>query len=238
MRRKMPRLNRQPGIGQPRRIRQTRRGIERSEEMIRAASDLFLEKGYDGTSMDEIIQRAGGSKAHIYREFGGKDNLFLAAVKFLCDEVQAPIQRMDVSALSLKAGLRKLAALLVQILLSAKHLAFQRLVFAEAVRFHEAGRMWFERGPQATHEIFSQYLEAGMRTHQLRKADPNLAARLLCDMLSGHLLDCAWLGIGKKPSGPEVKRIINAAVDIFLNGMAIDVNGRLSRRGGRKMHGH
>jgi AcrR family transcriptional regulator len=217
----MPRLNGQPRIGQPRRIRQTRRGIQRSEEIIRTASELFLEKGYDGTSMDEIIQRSGGSKAHIYREFGGKDSLFLAAVKFLCDEVQAPIENMDVSALSVKAGLRKLAGSLVQILLSEKHLAFQRLIFAESVRFQEAGEMWFERGPQATHQIFSRYLEACMRANRLRKADPNLAARLLVDMLSGHILDRAWLGIRQKPSVAEVKRTINAVVDTFLNGMAM-----------------
>ena len=171
--------------------------------------------------MDEIIQRSGGSKAHIYREFGGKENLFLAAVKFLCDEVQAPIEKMDVSALPVKAGLHKLAGSLVHILLSKKHLAFQRLIFAEARRFHEAGEMWFERGPQATHQIFSRYLEACIRARRLRKADPDLAARLLVDMLSGHILDRAWLGIGKKSSDAEVKKIIGAVVDTFLNGMAM-----------------
>jgi len=53
--------------------------------------------------MEEIIQRSGGSKSHIYREFGGKDGLFLASVKFLCDEVQLSIETVDVSALSVKA---------------------------------------------------------------------------------------------------------------------------------------
>jgi AcrR family transcriptional regulator len=94
----MPRLNSPTEIPQPRRIRQTRRGIQRSEGIIRAAADLFLEKGYEGSSMEEIIQRSGGSKSHIYREFGGKDGLFLASVKFLCDEVQLSIETVDVSA--------------------------------------------------------------------------------------------------------------------------------------------
>jgi AcrR family transcriptional regulator len=214
----MPRSNSPTELAQSRRIRQTRRGIRRSEEIIRAASDLFLEKGYEGSSMEEIIQRSGGSKSHIYREFGGKDGLFLAAVKFLCDEVQLSIETVDVSALSVKAGLRKLALALVQVLLTERHLALQRLVFAEGQRFQKAGEIWFARGPQMTHRIFRRYFESCMRARLLRRADPMLAATLFCDMLSGHILDRAWLGIGKRPSRAEAKRIIDAAVDVFLNG--------------------
>jgi AcrR family transcriptional regulator len=214
----MPKSNNLTDLPQSRRIRQTRRGIQRSEGIIRAASDLFLEKGYEGSSMEEIIQRSGGSKSHIYREFGGKDGLFLASVKFLCDEVQLSIETVDVSALSVKAGLQKLALSLVQVLLTERHLALQRLVFAEGQRFQKAGEIWFERGPQMTHRIFSRYFESCMRARLLRRADPMLAASLFCDMLSGHLLDRAWLGIGKRPSRAEAKRTINAAVDVLLNG--------------------
>jgi AcrR family transcriptional regulator len=203
---------------QSRRIRQTRRGIERSEGIICTASELFLEKGYEGSSMEEIIQRSGGSKSHIYREFGGKDGLFLASVKFLCDEVQVSIETVDVSALSVKGGLQKLALSLVQVLLTERHLALQRLVFAEAARFNKAGEIWFERGPQMTHRIFSRYFESCMKARLLRRADPMLAASLFCDMLSGHILDRAWLGIGRRPSRAEAKRTINAAIDVFLNG--------------------
>ena len=71
--------------------RKTRRGKQRSEGMLRTAADLFLEKGYEQTSVDDIIQRAGGSKTHIYREFGGKEGVFLAAVQRLCAEVLQPI---------------------------------------------------------------------------------------------------------------------------------------------------
>jgi AcrR family transcriptional regulator len=56
--------------------RQTRRGKQRCEGILRTAADLFLEKGYEKTGVDEIIQRAGGSKTHIYREFGGKEGYF------------------------------------------------------------------------------------------------------------------------------------------------------------------
>src|ERR1700686_2071606 len=115
--------------------RQTSRGKQRSEGMLRTGADLFLEKGYEQTSVDEIIQRAGGSKTHIYREFGGKEGLFLAAVQYLCAEVQQPIQTLDVSELPFEAGLLQLSQALVRMLLAERPLALQRLVFAEASRF-------------------------------------------------------------------------------------------------------
>jgi AcrR family transcriptional regulator len=204
--------------------RQTSRGKQRSEGVLRTAADLFLEKGYEQTSVDEIILRAGGSKTHIYREFGGKEGLFLTAVEYLCAEVQQPIQTLDVSELPFAAGLLQLSKALVRMLLAERHLALQRLVFAEASRFQKTGEIWFAGGPEVTHGIFSRLFAQAMKAGLMRRADPDLIARLYCDMLSGHILDRAWLGIGERPSPVVVKRTIDAAIDLVLNGYA---TGRL-----------
>jgi AcrR family transcriptional regulator len=204
--------------GPQREVRQTRRGKQRSEGILRTAADLFLEKGYDQTSVDEVIQHAGGSKTHIYREFGGKEGLFLAAVRYLCAEVQQPIATLDVSELPFEAGLQQLSQALVRLLLAERHLALQRLVFAEASRFQKTGEIWFAGGPEMTHGIFSRLFAQAMQAGVLRRADPDLIARLYCDMLSGHILDRAWLGIGEKPSAAVARRTIDAAVDLFLDG--------------------
>jgi AcrR family transcriptional regulator len=198
--------------------RQTSRGRQRSEEMLRTAADLFLEKGYEQTSVDEVIQRAGGSKTHIYREFGGKEGLFLAAVQYLCAEVQQPVQTLDVSGLPFETGLLQLSQALVRLLLAERHLALQRLVFAEASRFQKTGEIWFAGGPEVTHGIFSRFFAQAMQAGLMRRGEPDLVARLYCDMLSGHILDRAWLGIGEKPSPAVARRTIDAAIDLFFRG--------------------
>jgi AcrR family transcriptional regulator len=198
--------------------RKITRGQQRSEEILRIASALFLENGYEKTSIDEVIQQSGGSKAHIYRKFGGKEGLFLASVKHLCDEIQMSISNLDVSNLSAEAGLQKLSLSLARILMSEGHIAFQRLVYAEALRFPEVGKIWFERGPKASGHIFSRFIKKCMQQGQLRSGDSELAASLLCDMLSGHLLNQTWLGIGAKPSATKIKRTADTAVQIFLHG--------------------
>lgn len=59
----------------------TKRGHERCVALLVSATELFLERGYDAVSLDDIVQHAGGSKASIYKYFGNKEGLF----KAICD---------------------------------------------------------------------------------------------------------------------------------------------------------
>src|SRR5262249_62093279 len=64
---------------------------QRRERIVRAAAPLFLKKGYDNVSIDEIIGVVGGSKATIYAWFGGKEGLFEAVVRRECQDVTRAI---------------------------------------------------------------------------------------------------------------------------------------------------
>ncbi len=60
---------------------------ERTGEIIQAAVDEFLEKGYDGTSMESIARRAGVSKGGLYHHFSSKDEILLMANQKLNEPV-------------------------------------------------------------------------------------------------------------------------------------------------------
>jgi AcrR family transcriptional regulator len=62
----------------PRRRRMSR--AERERQMLDVAEQVFGERGYQGTSMDEIAERCGVSKPMLYEYFGSKDGLLLACV--------------------------------------------------------------------------------------------------------------------------------------------------------------
>src|SRR5262245_865131 len=64
---------------------------QRRERIVRLAAPLFLKKGYDNVSIDEIIGVVGGSKATIYAWFGGKEGLFEAVVRQKCQDVTLAI---------------------------------------------------------------------------------------------------------------------------------------------------
>lgn len=55
----------------------------REREMLDAAEEIFGERGYAGTSMDEIAARVGVSKPLVYQYYGSKDGLFVACLSRL-----------------------------------------------------------------------------------------------------------------------------------------------------------
>lgn len=55
-------------------------GSERRQQLIEVAKSLFAERGYDGTSIEEVAQRANVSKPVVYEHFGGKEGLYAVVV--------------------------------------------------------------------------------------------------------------------------------------------------------------
>ena len=201
----------------PRRaIRRTRRGDEKSEQIRSTATELFLKRGYDGVSVDEIVRAVGGSKTNIYNHFRNKEGLFVAIVKGLCEDFLAAFVTIDVSALSVEEGLRTLALALLSILLQDRHLAFQRLIIAETARFPALGRAWSASGPERSRSIIAQFIEKQQRAGRLRRSDPHQSATLFHDMITFDLLHRAMLG--DKPSDDEIRHWVDTAIDAFLHG--------------------
>jgi AcrR family transcriptional regulator len=59
---------------------------QRREQLIEVSRGLFAEKGFEGTSVEEIAARAGVSKPVVYEHFGGKEGIYAVVVD---REVQA-----------------------------------------------------------------------------------------------------------------------------------------------------
>jgi AcrR family transcriptional regulator len=208
-----------PAPDAPRRaMRRTRRGDEKSEQIRSAATELFLTRGYEAVSVDEIIRAVGGSKTNVYNHFRNKEGLFVAVVKGLCEELLASFVTVDVSSLGVEDGLRSLGLALLDILLQDRHLAFHRLVIAETARFPALGRAWFESGPETSRSVIARFIEQQQHARRLRRADPLQAATFFHDTITFDLVHRAMLG--EKPSNDEIRHRIDAAIDAFLHGFA------------------
>ncbi|TDC63352.1 TetR/AcrR family transcriptional regulator [Streptomyces hainanensis] len=67
----------------PRTTRRARRrmtGTERREQLLDIGRTLFAERGFEGTSVEEIAAKAGVSKPVVYEHFGGKEGLYAVVV--------------------------------------------------------------------------------------------------------------------------------------------------------------
>jgi AcrR family transcriptional regulator len=201
--------------------RRTRRGEVRDAQLRARASDLFLARGYDGVSVDDIVRTVGGSKTNVYSFYGGKDGLFLAVMDEISQATVLPLKRLKLGGLSFEAGLRKFARALLTVLLAERHLAFQRLVIAEALRHPQLGLTWYRNGPALTRSVLKSFLAEHQALGHVRKdVDLTQAAVLFHDMIVGDLLSRAMMAIDGGPKPREVEMTIRQAVKIAKMGLA------------------
>lgn len=156
----------------------------KQERILEAAADTFMELGYGGASMDEITRRAGVSKATVYAHFAGKEELFSQVVGRACR--QAFEGAIDGTADDVAATLLAIATRHSRLLLSPRTLAIYRTVVAEAPRFPELGRLFYEAGPGRVRATIAALLARAAARGELDVPDPEAAAERFFGMVAGH----------------------------------------------------
>ena len=74
-------------------VRQRMTGKQRREQLIAIGRSLFAERGFEGTSVEEIALRAGVSKPVVYEHFGGKEGLYAVVVDREMNRLETTITR-------------------------------------------------------------------------------------------------------------------------------------------------
>jgi AcrR family transcriptional regulator len=205
-----------PPAGTPEPPRRTRRGDERDAQIRAHATKLFLERGYDGVSIDDILREVGGSKTNFYSFYGGKDGLFGAVMDATIKELVHPLFHLQLTGLALEAGLLAFAERLIGILLQPRHLAFQRLVIAEALRHPQMGSSWYANGPAATYAMLARFLREQQALGHVRpQIDPAATAVLFHDMVLFDMLNRAMMAIDGGPTQAEIAATIRRGIEIM-----------------------
>jgi TetR/AcrR family transcriptional regulator, mexJK operon transcriptional repressor len=197
-----------------------RRSDRKRRAIIEAATQAFLDHGYGGTSMDAIAAAAGVSKQTVYQHFGDKQRLFreliAATVQSASDPVHDEVRRLRDSG-RLDDDLRDLARRLLRLVLQPTMLRLRRLVIAEARRFPELGRVFYDLGPGRTISALAETFAALTRQGLLDASDPMVAATQFNWLVMSAPLNRAML-LGE--DGPATTREINkwadAGVHTFL----------------------
>jgi TetR/AcrR family transcriptional repressor of mexJK operon len=197
-----------------------RRPSTKHDDILRAATDAFLELGYARASMDEIAAKAGVSKATIYSHFRNKEALFEAIIRALSRRLVTPLRVDQPDRAGLHETLVAFGRSYVEVLLDPTSLALHRLLVAEAARDPELARTAYGAGgSQALHGL-TRYLAEETAKGALRVEDPALAAEQLFGLLNGHLQIRALLQIDNHPSDAALERFVSAAIDTFLRAYA------------------
>jgi AcrR family transcriptional regulator len=198
------------------------------QQIIDGARRVFIDKGFDAASMNDITREAGVSKGTIYVYFTNKEELFEA----LIEEERGTIFKNLYGALEHTGSLRETLvrfgiALSVKIT-SPKVVLAQRTVIGASERIPELGRRFYERGPRRGHERFVLFLKKAVDQQLLDIADADLAAYQFTELcLAGLFRQCLFAYRTEAPSDAEIDYVVRAGVDLFLKAYG---TARLSRQ--------
>ncbi|MGW6279520.1 TetR/AcrR family transcriptional regulator [Kribbella sp. NPDC055071] len=193
-----------------------RRSPAKRSAILAAATAMFLEHGYERTSVDAIAASAGVGKQTVYGHFGDKEKLFLAVIeetqRTLAAELDRPLQDTGDPLADLTAAVEWL----LEGVLSPPLAALHRLTIAELPHHPELQRMWRDETEKPSRDdLVIDYLRACDEKGILRVPDPGLATRQL-NYLSITEARVATLQ-GTLPLTKDVRhRIAHEAADLIV----------------------
>jgi len=165
--------------------RWTRRKEARPEEITAAALELFVERGYAGTRLEDVAARAGISKGTLYLYFANKEELFKAVVR---EGLVSPIAEIrgivDQYAGSTFELLRMMLFGWWERVGAARISGIPKLIFAEAGNFPELARFYVEEVVQPGHAVITAIVRRGIARGEFREIEAEDAA----DMIAAPML--------------------------------------------------
>jgi TetR/AcrR family transcriptional regulator, mexJK operon transcriptional repressor len=199
---------------------QEARTVTKHRTIARAATELFIAKGYAETSVDDIADAAGVSKQTVYSHFESKENLFLVVTAAATDSIHEELATWFDPALGessdLERDLLAFSRRFASLVLRPEVLALRRLVMTETVRFPEIGQAWYARGPtRAIDQLaanFQRLTERGL----LAADEPRLAAENFNWLLLSGPMNRMLFGVVEKFTEHQIDQVARSAVRVFL----------------------
>ncbi len=181
-------------------------GESTRERILDIALELFGEHGYENTSLREIAERLGFSKAAIYYHFKSKDDILLALHYRLHDFGYEALQSMESSPVSTRDW-KGLIEAFIDLMIK------QRSLFA----LHERNRAALERLHDERHEASHQDLEQLFR-QTLSDSSVELEARVRVAAAFGAVFGCLLMfgsAFGDVPEADLRRAIRSATADLL-----------------------
>lgn len=178
-----------------------------------AARRLFLERGYESTSMDAVAAAAPVSKRTLYQHFPGKAELFTAVI----DEAWAHLTRTPLlpggTTGEPRAVLRTYVSRLAEHWDRPDVIPLLRLVIAEAPRFPELSQAYFTVGKEPALKGLGDYFATLAADGRLMTSDPGLAAAQFLGAIKEPLFWPRVLGV---PVAFDAATAVERAIDGVL----------------------
>lgn len=197
-----------------------RRKEARPAEIVAAALEVFVERGFAATKVADVARRAGVTKGTVYLYFESKEALFKAVVR---ETIVPVIAQGEALARSFTGSAQELVERLVREywrLVGETALAgIPKLMMAEASTFPELTRFYYEEVVTRGHRLMAGVIERGITNGEFRPVDVKVAAKLAMSPLMHAVVAVRAFG-SCMPEGFNVQKYLDTHIDLYLHGIA------------------
>jgi AcrR family transcriptional regulator len=135
------------------------------ERILGADRKVFLERGFEGSSIEEIAEAARSGKPTIYARFTGKEALFTAVVMQSVAANTARVETLTPTGATIEERLESVAVAVLQWILASNVVGLMRVAIAESHRFPDLASSVYtmarERGAQAVARLLAETAQSG-----------------------------------------------------------------------------
>jgi AcrR family transcriptional regulator len=196
--------------------------MERDQRLIEVATRLFLDRGFDATSLDAVAEAARVSKPTVYSRYGDKRGLFTAVLRREIARWLAPLsaaaetQVGRSSDISVEQRLVEIGREMLTFTCGPDAMAFSRMMTSQAINFPDIARLGKEEGWEKAVANTAHFFDHLVKQGALDIDDTTIAAEVFLDVVVGHTHRMATFGTPMDIK-PAEKRL-RAAVKLFLAG--------------------
>jgi TetR/AcrR family transcriptional regulator, regulator of autoinduction and epiphytic fitness len=187
---------------------------EKRQAAVQAAMELFLEQGYERTSLQQIAKRADVSTATLFKRYPTKASLFEAMVEEFWTVDNISGRKLPTG--DPRAGLRKIGLDYARRMRAPQMAAIYRLIISEALRFPDLGQMLFDKGKGPYLDWLSTYLAAEVNAGTLAVPDLPNTARAFLATIAGQVFWPELMVLGCGGTHAEVEAVVDQAVETAL----------------------
>lgn len=188
---------------------------EKRDEIVRIASELFQEHGYDRCSMAALSERLGGSKATLYGYFSSKEDLLRAVIKCeVASEFDRVLHEFHEDS-DLRNGLIRLGIAYHNKRLSSLPVANIRAIVNQP-SCSTMGKEFYEGIIRPAFEGVARQFEQLMDEGRLRRADPWVVLMHWKGLNDQDLFERRLIGAISGPEDVDVEKVATLAADAFL----------------------
>ena len=197
-----------------------RRAEARPDEMLDAALELFMEKGFAATRVEDIAGRAGVSKGTVYLYFPSKDALLEGLVR----RAIVPVADSALAVVAAHDGHPREIITLVLRGLGARFsdpriVAIPKIVLREAAGFPHLAEIYRSAVLDRALPAFVALIRRGIAAGHLRPVDPELTLRSVIGPILAHVILAEVFGVTPR-DGLELDRLIDNHLSILFDGLS------------------